>query len=253
MADSKRNIVYGLHAVTAALERAPERVLELWLASSRDDARTQDLKGRAERVGVHVHSVSSEALAKLVGEVVHQGAAVAMRPLKAWDEHDLAEALSQLTVDPLLLILDGVTDPHNLGACLRTADAAGAHAVVIPKNRAAAVDGVVRKVAAGAAEFIPVASVTNLARTLEGLKERGIWVVGTDEEAEKSLYSADLKRPLALVLGAEASGLRRLTKDKCDFLVRIPMAGHMQSLNVSVAAGIALFEVLRQRFDQNPH
>jgi 23S rRNA (guanosine2251-2'-O)-methyltransferase len=166
MADSKRNFVYGLHAVNAALERAPERVLELWIAGARNDARTRDLNERAERVGVHVHSVSADALAKLVGDVVHQGAVAAMRPLKAWDEHDLTEGLNQLTVDPLLLILDGITDPHNLGACLRTADAAGAHAVVIPKDRAASVDGVVRKVAAGAAEFIPVASVTNLARTL---------------------------------------------------------------------------------------
>lgn len=247
MADSKRNFVYGLHAVNAALERAPERVLELWIVETRDDARTRELKDCAERVGVHVHSVSGDALAKLVGDVVHQGAAVAMRPLKAWDEHDLTEALGQLTVDPLLLILDGVTDPHNLGACLRTADAAGVHAVVIPKDRSASVDGVVRKVAAGAAEFIPVVAVTNLARALEVLKERGIWVVGTDGEAEQTLYSADLKRPLAMVLGAEGGGMRRLTKDKCDFLVRIPMAGHMPSLNVSVAAGIALFEALRQR------
>ena len=247
MADSKRNFVYGMHAVNAALERAPERVLELWIAGARNDARTRDLNERAERAGVHVHSVSADALAKLVGDVVHQGAVAAMRPLKAWDEHDLTEALNQLTADPLLLILDGITDPHNLGACLRTADAAGAHAVVIPKDRAASVDGVVRKVAAGAAEFIPVASVTNLARTLEALKERGVWVVGTDGEAEKTIYSTDLKRPLALVLGAEGSGMRRLTRDTCDFLVRIPMAGHMQSLNVSVAAGIALFEALRQR------
>ena len=247
MADSKRSFVYGLHAVNAALERAPERVLELWTVQTRDDARTRDLKERAERVGVHVHAVGADALNKLVGDVVHQGAVAAMRPLRPWDEDDLTQALGQLSGDPLLLILDGVTDPHNLGACLRTADAAGAHAVVIPKDRAATVDGVARKVAAGAAEFIPVASVTNLARTLEVLKERGIWVVGTDGEAEKTLYAADLKRPLALVLGAEGSGMRRLTKDKCDFLVRIPMAGHMPSLNVSVAAGIALFEALRQR------
>jgi 23S rRNA (guanosine2251-2'-O)-methyltransferase len=247
VADSKRNFVYGLHAVNAALERAPERVLELWIVQARDDARTRDLKDRADRVGVHVHAVAADALNKLVGDVVHQGAVAAMRPLRPWDEHDLTQALSQLSGDPLLLILDGVTDPHNLGACLRTADAAGAHAVVIPKDRAATVDGVARKVAAGAAEFIPVVSVTNLARTLEVLKERGIWVVGTDGEAEKTLYAADLKRPLALVLGAEGSGMRRLTKDKCDFLVRIPMAGHTPSLNVSVAAGIALFEALRQR------
>ena len=247
VADSKRNFVYGLHAVNAALERAPERVLELWLVQTRDDARTRDLKDRAQRVGVHVHSVSGDALAKLVGDVVHQGAAVAMRPLKAWDEHDLTAALGQLAGDPLLLILDGVTDPHNLGACLRTADAAGVNAVLIPKDRAATVDGVVRKVAAGAAEFVPVASVTNLARAIDMLKERGIWIVGTDGEAPQTLYAADLKRPLALVLGAEGGGMRRLTRERCDFLVRIPMAGQVESLNVSVAAGVALFEARRQR------
>jgi 23S rRNA (guanosine2251-2'-O)-methyltransferase len=248
VADSKRNYVYGLHAVSAALERAPERVLELWIAQPREtEARVRELKERAQLAGVHIHAASPDALLKLVGDVVHQGAVAAMRPLKAWDEHDLVDLLDRLHVDPLLLILDGVTDPHNLGACLRTADAAGAHAVIIPKDRAATLDGVARKVAAGAAEFIPVASVTNLARTLEALKQRGIWIVGTEGEAAQSLYSADFKRPLGLVLGAEGSGMRRLTREKCDFLVRIPMAGHMESLNVSVAAGIALFEVLRQR------
>jgi 23S rRNA (guanosine2251-2'-O)-methyltransferase len=247
VAESKRNFVYGLHAIDAALERAPERLLELWIAEPRDDARVRELKHRAEKAGVRVQSASADALAKMVGDVVHQGAVAAIRPLKAWDEHDLTDALSALTVDPLLLILDGVTDPHNLGACLRTADAAGVHAVVIPKDRSATVDGVVRKVAAGAAEFVPVVSVTNLARTLDLLKERGIWVVGTDGDAPQPVYSTDLKRPLALVLGAEGSGMRRLTRERCDFLVRIPMAGHVQSLNVSVAAGIALFEALRQR------
>lgn len=247
VAERTRHLVYGWHAVNAALERAPERLLEIWLLQSRDDARAQELKARANVAGVHVHAVSADALAALVGDVVHQGAAAAVRPLKAWDEHDLAEALSRLEKDPLLLILDGVTDPHNLGACLRTADAAGVHAVVIPKDRAAAVDGVVRKVAAGAAEFVPVATVTNLARTVNMLKERSIWVVGTDSEAQQPLYSADLRRPLALVLGAEGSGMRRLTRESCDFLVRIPMAGHLQSLNVSVAAGVALFEARRQQ------
>jgi 23S rRNA (guanosine2251-2'-O)-methyltransferase len=247
VADSKRNFVYGLHAINAVLERAPERVLELWIAQPRDDSRTRDLRNRAESVGVRVQTAGGEALARLVGDVAHQGAVAAVRPLKAWDEHDLIEALGQVAGDPLLLILDGVTDPHNLGACLRTADAAGAHAVLIPKDRAAAVDGVVRKVAAGAAEFVPVASVTNLARTLDMLKERGIWVVGTDGEAPQTLYAADLKRPLALVLGAEGSGMRRLTRERCDFLVRIPMAGQVESLNVSVAAGVALFEARRQR------
>ena len=247
MAESKRNLVYGLHAVNAVLERAPERVLELWVALPRDDARLNELRDRAQNAGVHVQSVSGEVLAKLVGDVAHQGAAASVRPLKPWDEHDLLQALSQVAEDPLLLILDGVTDPHNLGACLRTADAAGAHAVLIPRDRAASVDGVVRKVAAGAAEFVPVASVTNLARALDMLKERGIWVVGTDGEAPQTLYAADLKRPLALVLGAEGTGMRRLTRERCDFLVRIPMAGRVQSLNVSVAAGVALFEARRQR------
>jgi 23S rRNA (guanosine2251-2'-O)-methyltransferase len=248
VAERARHIVYGWHAVIAALERAPERLLEIWIAQARDDDRARDLKSRADRAGVHLHTVAAEALAKLVGDVVHQGAAAAIRPLKAWDEHDLTESLSRPgQEDPLLLVLDGVTDPHNLGACLRTADAAGVHALVIPKDRAAAVDGVVRKVAAGAAEFVPVASVTNLARTLEMLKERGIWVVGTDSEAQQTLYAADLKRPLGMVLGAEGSGMRRLTRERCDFLVRIPMAGNVQSLNVSVAAGVALFEARRQR------
>ena len=247
VADSKRNFVYGLHAVNAVLERAPERLLELWIGQSRDDARTRELRDRAQVLGVRVQPSSAEVLAKLVGDVAHQGAVAAVRPLRVWDEHDLLQGLSQTVGDPLLLILDGVTDPHNLGACLRTADAAGVHAVLIPKDRAAAVDGVVRKVAAGAAEFVPVASVTNLARAIDLLKERGIWVVGADGEAPQTLYAADLKRPLALVLGAEGTGMRRLTRERCDFLVRIPMAGQVESLNVSVAAGVALFEARRQR------
>jgi 23S rRNA (guanosine2251-2'-O)-methyltransferase len=180
--------------------------------------------------------------------VAHQGVVAAVRPLPGWDEHQLLQSLSHTEGHPLLLVLDGVTDPHNLGACLRSADAAGAHAVLIPRDRAATVDATVRKVAAGAAEFVPVASVTNLARCLDQLKERGIWVVGTDGAAPQTLYAADLKRPLALVLGAEGSGMRRLTRERCDFLVRIPMAGHVESLNVSVAAGVALFEARRQRF-----
>jgi len=247
VAESKRNFVYGLHAINAVLERAPERVLELWMAQPRADARSRNLRERAVQAGVHVQTVDGAALAKLVGDVVHQGAVAAVRPLKPWDESGLLDALSQLREAPLLLVLDGVTDAHNLGACLRTADGAGAHGVIIPRDRAAAVDAVVRKVAAGAAEFVPVATVTNLARTLDLLKERGIWVAGTDGEAPQSLYAADLDRPLALVLGAEGSGMRRLTREKCDFLMSIPMAGRMESLNVSVAAGVVLFEARRQR------
>jgi 23S rRNA (guanosine2251-2'-O)-methyltransferase len=247
VAESKRNFVYGLHAVNAVLERAPERLLELWIAQPRDDARIQALRERAQSAGVRVQSVGGEVLTKLVGEVAHQGAVAAVRPLKPWDEHDLLMGLSQISGFPLVLVLDGVTDPHNLGACLRTADAAGAHAVLIPRDRSATVDGVVRKVAAGAAEFVPVASVTNLARAIDMLKDRGIWVVGTAEDAPQTLYEADLKRPLAVVMGAEGAGMRRLTRERCDFLVRIPMAGQVESLNVSVAAGVALFEARRQR------
>ena len=213
----------------------------------RDDLRARDLKQRAEIAGVHVHSVKADALVKMVGDVSHQSVVAAVRPLQPWDDRDLFDAISEIEGDPLLLVLDGVTDPHNLGACLRTADAAGVLAVVTPKDRSATVDGVVRKVAAGAAEFVPVVSVTNLARTLDELKERDVWVVGTDGEAPQTLYSVDLKRSLALVLGAEGAGMRRLTRERCDFVVHIPMVGHMESLNVSVAAGVSLFEARRQR------
>ena len=239
--------MYGLHAVGAVIERSPERLLTLWMAQPRDDARARALRERALAVGIRVQTATAETLDKLVGDGVHQGAVAAVRPLKPWDERALLASLSQIGGPPLLLVLDGVTDPHNLGACLRTADAAGAHAVVIPKDRSAAVDGVVRKVAAGAAEFVPVATVTNLARAIDLLKEQGIWAVGTDGGAAETLYQADLNRPLALILGAEGGGMRRLTRERCDFVVRIPMAGQVESLNVSVAAGVALFEACRQR------
>jgi len=246
VAEHKRDLVYGLHAVRAVIDRAPERLLELWMAEPRNDARARDLKERAEAAGLKVQRVGNESLAKLAGDVAHQGVVATVRPLKPWDEEALIASLSTLA-DPLLLVLDGVTDPHNLGACLRTADAAGVSAVILPKDRSASIDAVARKVAAGAAEFVPTVSVTNLARALIRLKENGVWVVGLDGEADQTLYAADLNRPLALVLGAEGLGLRRLTRDSCDFLVRIPMAGQVESLNVSVAAGIALFEAGRQR------
>lgn len=246
VADPKRNLVYGLHAVGAVLERAPERLLELWMAN-RDDSRARELRERALALGLRVQPASGDSLGKLVGDVAHQGAVAAVRPMKPWNEYDLLENLSQIKGEPLLLVLDGVTDPHNLGACLRTAEAAGVRAVVIPKDRSASIDGVARKVAAGAAEFVPVATVTNLVRVLDQLKEQGIWVVGTDGAAERTLYQADLNRPLALVLGAEGDGMRRLTRERCDFVVKIPMHGQVESLNVSVAAGVALFEACRQR------
>jgi 23S rRNA (guanosine2251-2'-O)-methyltransferase len=246
VAEHKRDLVYGLHAVRAVIDRAPERLLELWMAEPRHDARARDLKERAEAAGLKVQRVGNESLAMLAGDVAHQGVVATVRPLKPWDEGALIASLGTLA-DPLLLVLDGVTDPHNLGACLRTADAAGVAAVILPKDRSASVDAVARKVAAGAAEFVPTVPVTNLARALSRLKENGVWVVGLDGEADQTLHAADLNRPLALVLGAEGEGMRRLTRDSCDFLVRIPMSGQVESLNVSVAAGIALFEAGRQR------
>jgi 23S rRNA (guanosine2251-2'-O)-methyltransferase len=253
VAEPKRQFVYGLHAVAALVARAPERVLELWLAAARDDQRMRRLDEAARAVGLRVIAAAPGALGKLVGDVAHQGAVAAVRPLPLWSDDELLAAVERASAGgkgadpPFLLVLDGVTDPHNLGACLRTADAAGVHALVIPRDRSATLDGVVRKVAAGAADSVPVASVTNLARTLDGLKERGVWVVGTDGAAEQSLFTADLERSLALVLGAEGDGMRRLTRERCDFLVKIPMSGQVESLNVSVAAGVALFEARRQR------
>lgn len=246
VAGDNKHWVYGVHAVRAVLERGPERVLELFMVSQRDDARARGLREQAEAYGLRVQPASVDTLTQRAGSAAHQGVLAAIRPLRPWDEHDLERAL-EAAVMPLLLVLDGVTDPHNLGACLRTADAAGALALVITRDRAAVVDGVVRKVAAGAAEFLPVATVTNLARTLAALKERGLWVMGTDAAAGQTLYQVDLNRPLALVLGAEGTGLRRLTRERCDLLVRIPMAGGVDSLNVSVAAGISMFEAVRQR------
>ena len=247
MADAGRNFVYGLHAVSAVLAKSPERVLELWLKEPRADQRTQTLKDAAQTAGVRVQIVAPEVLAKFVGDVAHQGVVARLVPLASWSDDQLFGHLDALERPAFLLVLDGVTDPHNLGACLRAADAAGVDAVVTPKDRSAGVDGVVRKVAAGAAEFVPVAAVTNLARTLDSLKQRNIWVAGLDGSADKNLYAADLTGALALVLGAEGEGMRRLTRERCDFLVRIPMAGQVESLNVSVSAGVALFEAVRQR------
>ncbi|HUY82984.1 MAG TPA: 23S rRNA (guanosine(2251)-2'-O)-methyltransferase RlmB [Steroidobacteraceae bacterium] len=248
MAEPGRQYLHGLHAVAALLERAPERVLEIWIAAARDDQRIRELRRRAEAAGLRVQSAAPGTLAAMAGpDAVHQGAVAAIRPANIWDESALLAALDRLAEDALLLVLDGVTDPRNFGACLRTAEAAGVHAVVLPRDRAATIDGAARKAAAGAAEFVQVAAVTNLARTLDRLKERHVWIAGTAADAPATIYSADLRGPLALVLGAEGAGMRRLTRERCDFLARIPMAGRAESLNVSVAAGIALFEARRQR------
>jgi len=243
--------LYGLHAVRAVLTRDPARVSQLTLAHHRDDKRIAALEALARDAGVAVRRVDAQALARLVGDVVHQGAVADVTPLKPWSEDDLIDALREVKA-PVVLVLDGVQDPHNLGACLRTADACGALAVVVPKDRAAQVNATVRKVAAGAAETTPVVAVTNLARMLRLLKDAGLWIVGASGEADKVAAGVDLTGPVALVMGAEGSGLRQLTRQNCDFLVRLPMVGAVESLNVSVATGMLLYEAMRQRSHAGP-
>ena len=237
-------VVFGFHAVLARLRADPRSVVEIFLDETRNDARGKDLVAIAERAGVRVMRVPTKRLDGFYGGGRHQGVVARVEVKNVAD--DLNQILEQVK-NPLLLVLDGVTDPHNLGACLRVANAAGAHAVIAPRDRAAGITPVVSKVASGAAEATPYLMVTNLARTLAEIKERNIWVVGADERADKTLYEADLPRSIAWVLGAEGEGMRRLTRESCDVLVRIPMRGEVQSLNVSVAAGICLFESVRRR------
>jgi 23S rRNA (guanosine2251-2'-O)-methyltransferase len=220
-------------------------VEEIFVDATRNDRRMSDLVGAAKAAGVRVMPVESARLDKIVGTRRHQGVIAFASQLSL--ARNLDELLDAIDGPPMLLILDGITDPHNLGACLRVADGAGAHAVVAPKDRAVGLNATVAKVASGAAETVPYLMVTNLARTLNELKERDIWVVGTSDQAERSIYDLDLKRPIAFVLGAEGEGMRQLTAKTCDELVRIPMAGAVESLNVSVASGVCLYEVLRQR------
>jgi len=240
-------VAYGIHAVRVLLDRHPQRVRRVLLAGGRDAGRLAEIRALAQRAGVQVASADDAQLDKLAEGARHQGVVAEVVPRAGDPETQLEEALEAAGAAPLLLVLDGVQDPHNLGACLRSADAAGVAAVIVPRDRAAGLTPVVRKVAAGAAETVPLVSVVNLARTLRDLKQRGIWLVGTDDAADKTLYEADLKGPLALVMGSEGEGLRRLTRECCDQLVSIPMAGAVESLNVSVAAGVALFEAVRQR------
>jgi 23S rRNA (guanosine2251-2'-O)-methyltransferase len=243
--------IYGVHAVEALLRHHPKRVKQIWLAAGRLEPRLQPLLGLAEAARVAVGQCERRELDAWV-EGVHQGVVAEVSPSQVWGEAMLEQLLEQAEVAPLLLVLDGVTDPHNLGACLRSADAAGALAVIVPKDRSATLTPVVRKVACGAAEVIPLVAVTNLARTLEKLQQRGLWVVGAAGEAEQELFQQDLRGPTVLVMGAEGRGMRRLTREHCDYLVRLPMAGSVSSLNVSVAAGVCLFEALRQRRAVSP-
>jgi 23S rRNA (guanosine2251-2'-O)-methyltransferase len=238
-------ILFGFHAVTVRLKTAPQSIVEIHVDATRRDQRMRQFVERAREAGARLVDSDDERLHKLCGTHRHQGVVARVQPLA--QQHSLDDVLDQVEGAPLLLVLDGVTDPHNLGACLRVADGAGAHAVVAPKDHAVGLNATVAKVASGASETVPYLMVTNLARTLNELKERGIVVVGTSDAAAQSLYEVDLKQPVALVLGAEGAGLRQLTAKTCDLLARIPMKGAVESLNVSVASGVCLYEALRQR------
>lgn len=238
-------VIYGFHSVTGRLRQSPAAVKEVYVDAAREDRRVQELLKAAEARGVRVIRVDEKRLDGLTHQARHQG--VAARVEIARLPTHVEDVLDALDEPPLLLILDGITDPHNLGACLRVADAMGVHAVIAPKDRAVGVTAVVSKVASGAAETVPYIAVTNLARAMRELKERGIWILGADERAETGLFGARLEGPLAWTFGAEGEGMRRLTRENCDTLVRIPMLGAVESLNISVSAGICLAETRRQR------
>jgi 23S rRNA (guanosine2251-2'-O)-methyltransferase len=244
MSDS---IVFGLHAVRMLLERHPKRVSGIWLQRGREDQRTGEIMGLAREQQIKIEHKSVQELDQLAGGERHQGVIAHIVPSSTLGEGALDDILDAAGPKPLVLVLDGVQDPHNLGACMRTADAMGVCAVVVPRERAAGLSPTVRKVAAGAAETVPLVQVVNLSRTLKWLKERGLWTVGADGDAEKSVHDVDLKGPLAIVMGAEGAGLRRLTRENCDVLIKIPMRGTVESLNVSVATGVVLYEAARQR------
>ena len=241
-----KSFTFGIHAVESLLARQSQRVLAVYFQQGREDARMAPLIELVSREGIQCEWRSRAELDEMV-EGRHQGVIAEVRPAQALRDKDLFYLMDTLTEVPLLLVLDGVTDPHNLGACLRTADAAGAHAVIAPKDKSASLNATVRKVACGAAEVVPFIQVTNLARTLRELQQRGVWIIGTAGEAEKSIYQSDVTGPVALVMGAEGKGMRRLTREHCDLLVNLPMAGSVSSLNVSVATGVCLFEIVRQQ------
>ena len=239
--------IYGIHAVKAFVTHYPERLIEVLALKGRDDQRLQLLINEIQRLGISVQFLNRQTLDKKAEGEVHQGIIARVHSLPELNEHDLDRLLEQQNT-PLLLVLDGVTDPHNLGACLRTADAAGVNAVIVPKDKSAQLNSTARKVACGAAENVPLIRVTNLARTLRELQKRhNVWVVGTAGETTETLYQTKLTGALALVMGAEGEGMRRLTREHCDQLISIPMMGSVSSLNVSVATGVCLFEIVRQR------
>lgn len=240
------NWIFGIHAVETVLKTAPQRVLELHVQRERRDQRLQKILRLAQQSGIEVQQVSGQQL-DTRADGRHQGVMARCTDAPVQDEKFLGNLVEKAGARTLLLILDGVTDPHNLGACLRSADAAGVQAVIVPKDNSARLTPVVEKVACGAAASVPLVVVTNLARTLESLAKQGVWILGTSDRAEQSLYDIDLRGPIALVLGSEDQGLRQLTARHCDYLAALPMAGAVSSLNVSVAAGICLFEAVRQR------
>ena len=242
-----KSTIYGVHAVETALRNDAENLGQIWFDKRSRNDRLKKLEKMAEDSGLRLLAMESDKLDNIAGTNKHQGIVAEYYKLKAWTENDLLDLLDGLEEPAFLLVLDGVTDPHNLGACLRTAEGAGVHAVIAPKDNAASITPTVRKVASGAAEIIPFVPVTNLARTLETLKSRGIWLTGTSDKAKQTLYQAELKGPMALVMGAEGAGIRRLTEEACDYLISIPMAGQVSSLNVSVATGVCLYEAVRQR------
>jgi 23S rRNA (guanosine2251-2'-O)-methyltransferase len=238
-------MIFGFHAVTARLRHEASSVEEIYVDAGRVDRRMQDLLNAAKAAGVRVIPVDDARLSNIVSTRRHQGVVAKAGELSL--ARNLDELLDAIVGPPLLLVLDGITDPHNLGACLRVADGAGAHAVIAPKDRAVGLNATAAKVASGAAETVPYITVTNLARTLRELKEREIWLIGTSEDGEKGLYEADFSGPAALVMGSEGEGMRRLTRETCDVLVNVPMFGSVESLNVSVASGVCLYEARRQR------
>lgn len=243
---SNKTFIFGLHSVQALLDRQPERVKQLYVQKERQDQKVQIILDFAKNHKIKIEFMSRQELDRMAHDEVHQGVIALAEKANVFTENDLEDILAN-TAMPLLLILDGIQDPHNLGACLRSADAAGVDAVIVPKDKSASITPTVSKVASGAAEIVPFIQVTNLARTLRELKDCGIWLFGAAGEAERTLYQANLAVPAGLVLGAEGQGLRRLTREHCDVLLNIPMRGSVSSLNVSVATGIFLFEAIRQR------
>lgn len=243
---TNKEYVFGLHAVEALLSKQPERVIRVCVFPDRSDKKLDAVVALARKLGMQVDQASRPELDRMTQDANHQGIVAYCHKARVYSEADLKTLLENLDVPPFLLILDGVQDPHNLGACFRSADAAGVHAIIAPKDKAVGITPVVSKVACGAAETVPFVQVTNLARTMEQLKESGVWLYGADAEAKQTLYQTKLSGSVGIVMGAEGSGLRRLTRELCDVLLNIPMHGSVSSLNVSVATGVFLFEVVRQ-------